>query len=87
MANEFTSEELQQLVSKAVAKALAQRKLSQEEIHQILRGPITIGIIARPPIQELPRQAALVSETVDKHRLIGFVAPNFEQLKSELEKQ
>jgi hypothetical protein len=86
MSKDFSSEELQHLVSKAVAKALAERKLSQDEINQILRGPITIGIMARPPIPELPRQAALASETVDKHRLIGFVAPNFDQLKSELEK-
>jgi hypothetical protein len=76
--------ELEQLVSQAVHKALQQRKISDEELRNILKGPITIGLLASPPhlSPELQKAGAemAVPGVHDKHRLIGFVAPDIEKI-------
>lgn len=82
------SQELQKLVSKAVEQALKQRKLTDAELRQILHGPITIGLLATPQqlgseIQQSPGPVAIPG-IHDKHRLIGFIAPNIENIETAL---
>lgn len=88
MSNGTSSTELQHLVSRAVEQALKQRKLTDTELKTLLHGPITIGIIASP--QATTPQAGVTeffkAPSVHDVRLIGFVAPNIEQLKAELGK-
>lgn len=85
MAN-LQPQELEHLVSAAVQKALQQRKITDAELKQILHGPITIGLIADPhhlppDVQKAPGEAARPG-VFDKHRLIGFIAPNLEKLEA-----
>lgn len=81
-------EELHQLVSNAVEQALRQRKLTDADLRELLHGPITIGLLADPQVfaQEPQKTFAVAAKPgiYDKHRLIGFVAPNIEKLESEL---
>jgi hypothetical protein len=83
--------ELEQLVSKAVQKALQQRKVSEEELRKLLKGPITIGLLASSP--HLPQELQNAGEDVtlpgihDKHRLIGFVAPDMETIDPTLKSE
>lgn len=87
MADKITSSDLPQLISKAVERALQQRKLSDEEIRHILHGPITIGLVANVPAVSVSEgKTPLAQPAVHEQRLIGFIAPNIEQLRSELEK-
>jgi len=82
------SQELQKLVSRAVEQALKQRKLTDAELRQPCNGPITIGLLAgtqQPILQIQEPPGALATPGIhDKHRLIGFIAPNVENIETAL---